>query len=105
MSDVTAVILGFSINVWAVVKAIKEGEYSNAGEEAEDSDYEIESEHPGGSAPEERGDGEEEKEPGSLPVLTMGSFAWYVWYTMIVMLESLTRLTAGDLCSSICTLA
>ena len=86
------------------MKVTKEGEYPNVGDEAEDSDYEIESEQPDGSAPGEQGD-EEETEPGSLPVLTIGSVARYVRHTTIVMLEPLTRLTAGDLCSFICTQA
>ena len=88
-----------------MVKVTKEGEYPNVGDETEDGDCEIESERPDGSAPGEQGDKEEEAEPGSLPVLTIGSFARYVWHIMIVMLESLTRLTAGDHCSFICTQA
>ena len=50
------------------MKAIKEGEDLNAGEEAEDSDYETDPEQ--GSASEEEVDNKEETGPESLPVLT-----------------------------------
>lgn len=72
-------ILDFSTNVRAVAKVIKEGKDLNAGDETEDSDYEIETnpELASGSTSEGQADSKEQTKPVSFPHLTQGTFARY----------------------------
>ena len=62
-----------------MVKIYPGGECPNLGEGVEDSDCESFPEPPAASLLEAGIDGKEEKEPASLPVLTMGSFTRCAW--------------------------
>lgn len=60
-----------------MVKTHREGECLDTSEGSEDSDLEIISEQASGSTQKIQDKKKEGIEPGSLPVLTVGSFARY----------------------------
>lgn len=70
--------MGFRINALAVVKMYREDECPDTGDGSEDSDCESILEQVTTSSPEAQVDEKEEKEPESIPVLTLGSFARYM---------------------------
>lgn len=69
-------ILGSYVDDRAVVKLHRKGEYPNAGDASEDSDYQDSSERVGGL--EAQNDRKEKVDRELLPVLTVGSFTRYV---------------------------
>lgn len=82
VSDMILLIPDFCADGWAVVKICQENERSGV-DDGSDSDCEIESDKASGFAPEARADKQEESKPGSLPVLTVGSFSRYARHTLV----------------------
>jgi hypothetical protein len=68
-------MLSFWANGWTVVKMYREGEFPDAGEGSDDSDCESIPEPTSTSSQEAQVCEKDEKEPESIPVLTVGSLA------------------------------
>ena len=86
------------------MKPLREDEFLDADGGSEDSDCESGLEQASEPMPEKKtdGKGKSESERESLPVLTIGSFERYAPHPVLVELELLNVLVAGDRCLSIC---